>query len=317
MAPLLILVILGISILLGPAAFILLWLVRRRTGEESLGLLALSVLGLCLIMLGNGASLVLEGFLGISDARLSFIALNWVFLSTVASAGFFARFACSCVGAPVTSALRALFWAFTVAFFFLVISLPIFIGRDFDMSRGYLASTCYGTIVQAWASVLVLRRRSRIPPIYGKALPGLIAGLMVLGLASVANDALKLGELLGGAMFPFSPFFFILVSGSAIAFCVRELLDATAAGSSAPGPASGPARGPADGLGALELSAREKEVLPLMLEGLSNEDIAERLFISPHTVKNHVTSIFRKARVANRYELLARAGGEAGRGNGR
>jgi DNA-binding NarL/FixJ family response regulator len=43
-----------------------------------------------------------------------------------------------------------------------------------------------------------------------------------------------------------------------------------------------------------ELSPREREVLALMAEGLSNEGICERLFLTPKTVETHVTSIFRK-----------------------
>jgi len=43
-----------------------------------------------------------------------------------------------------------------------------------------------------------------------------------------------------------------------------------------------------------ELSAREREVLALMAEGLSNRGICDRLFLSPKTVETHVTSIFAK-----------------------
>jgi DNA-binding NarL/FixJ family response regulator len=56
----------------------------------------------------------------------------------------------------------------------------------------------------------------------------------------------------------------------------------------------------------LDLTDRESEIVPLIVEGLSNEAIASRLFISPHTVKNHVTSIFRKSGATNRFELLKR-----------
>ena len=47
------------------------------------------------------------------------------------------------------------------------------------------------------------------------------------------------------------------------------------------------------GHGALEhLTAREREVLTLMAEGRSNKAIAERLYVSEHTVEKHVKSIF-------------------------
>lgn len=52
------------------------------------------------------------------------------------------------------------------------------------------------------------------------------------------------------------------------------------------------------------LSPRETEILGLILEGKSNRDMEESLFISYHTVKNHVYSIYRKMGVKSRFELL-------------
>lgn len=55
------------------------------------------------------------------------------------------------------------------------------------------------------------------------------------------------------------------------------------------------------------LTEREQEVLALLVEGLSNADIAERLVISVATVKFHVRGILAKLGVANRAEAVALA----------
>ena len=56
-----------------------------------------------------------------------------------------------------------------------------------------------------------------------------------------------------------------------------------------------------------ELSAREREVLALVAQGLSDTQIAERLVISPHTVHRHVANILAKLRMPNRAAAAARA----------
>jgi DNA-binding NarL/FixJ family response regulator len=50
------------------------------------------------------------------------------------------------------------------------------------------------------------------------------------------------------------------------------------------------------------LTRREYEVLTLIAEGLNNREIAEKLFISEKTVKNHVSNIFKKIEVADRVQ---------------
>lgn len=46
------------------------------------------------------------------------------------------------------------------------------------------------------------------------------------------------------------------------------------------------------------------EVIELLNAGLSNPQIAEKLFISENTVKRHINSIFKKTGTANRHEVL-------------
>ncbi|PLR87094.1 response regulator [Bacillus sp. V33-4] len=52
------------------------------------------------------------------------------------------------------------------------------------------------------------------------------------------------------------------------------------------------------------LTEREKEVLLCLVEGLSNKEIAQRLFISDKTVKIHVSKIFKKLNVKSRSQVV-------------
>jgi NarL family two-component system response regulator LiaR len=54
----------------------------------------------------------------------------------------------------------------------------------------------------------------------------------------------------------------------------------------------------------LSLSKRELEVLQLMADGLSNQEIAERLFVSLNTIKTHSAQIFEKMEVKRRTQAV-------------
>ena len=56
-----------------------------------------------------------------------------------------------------------------------------------------------------------------------------------------------------------------------------------------------------------DLTAREREILDVVAEGLDNHEIAARLDISEKTVRNHVSMIFSKLQIKNRAQAVALA----------
>jgi DNA-binding NarL/FixJ family response regulator len=83
---------------------------------------------------------------------------------------------------------------------------------------------------------------------------------------------------------------------------LRALQPAALAPVGTGGPAAPGAAGPPDGL-----SPREVQILVLAARGLSNREIGGELFISEHTAANHIRSILRKTRCANRTEAASYA----------
>ena len=80
---------------------------------------------------------------------------------------------------------------------------------------------------------------------------------------------------------------------------VQERLVAAVISQPAAADPSGPGRKPPDGL-----TAREAEVLTLLASGLSNTDIAQRLYLSNATVKTHINRIFAKTGARDRAQAV-------------
>lgn len=64
---------------------------------------------------------------------------------------------------------------------------------------------------------------------------------------------------------------------------------------------------PQSGQGDAQLSDREREILDLIASGATNREIAKRVHLSPYTVKEHTSALYKKLSVRNRAEAVQRA----------
>jgi two-component system, NarL family, response regulator LiaR len=123
--------------------------------------------------------------------------------------------------------------------------------------------------------------------------------IQIIALTSFGDDHLVQGALQAGAI----GYLMKNISGGELAQAIRSAyagrMTLSHEATQALMHSANPVAGPGD-----VLSEREREVLTLMVEGLSNAEIADRLIISPSTVKYHTGNIFNKLGVDNRVEAV-------------
>jgi DNA-binding CsgD family transcriptional regulator len=292
-----ILVLSLLAFLSAPAAFVLLWILNRQTGDRAVRELTYAMLGNAFILLGNLLTAMAEGSAHPLPYGVYVLLLDEVTLASIMVGAFVCRFAHTATQTPVTPALRVSFWSWAFVLHALALSaavLPRAGVEGRDVTNAFVVTTLGGLIMQVYATALIAAGRKRIPS--GFFLPHLsryVLFLLPLGLFAAASDVFQFGRRLGGEAIPFSPFFSTLINGFITVVISRRL----ASGNLPPSALSASSE-------VFGLTVRESEILPLLLEGASNEEIGERLHISPHTVKNHVTVIFRKTGAESRFDLL-------------
>lgn len=137
------------------------------------------------------------------------------------------------------------------------------------------------------------------------------ANVRVLALTTFADDASVLGALRAGARGyltkdssaeDIQSAIFSVAAGQAILdpAVQHHVVAALAADEVQPAESTDPAL--PDGL-----TPREAEILILIADGLTNNEIAERLVISPTTVKSHINHLFAKARLRDRVQAVTYA----------
>ena len=284
-----------VAFITAPAAFILLRILYRQTADRSVHELSFAILALAFMLLGNFVDTLASNW---SPKPVPFeffvLLLNECTVTSIALAAFLGRFAHAATQKPVTPVLLFVFWSWAFVHQTLVLAVALLPGPK-DVTNAFVVGAIVNFIVQLYITIVVVANRKRIPSdFFIPHLPRYILSLVPLGLLAVASDVFRFGQRLGGGSgIPFTPFFCILINGALIARVSRML--ASKGRKASPGGAA---------VAQFRLTLRESEILPFLLDGASNEEIGGKLHISPHTVKNHVTDIYRKTGAESRFDLL-------------
>lgn len=132
----------------------------------------------------------------------------------------------------------------------------------------------------------------------GRAMAGGASGYVVhgalgpRGIVAALRTCVAGGTVVAGIAVPWSP--------------VEAAVEAAHGSGSAPGHGSGSEGGAGDRSIRRRLTEREREVMEVIAQGLTNREIARRLFVTEKTVKNYVNTVFGKLGVTSRGEAIAR-----------
>lgn len=154
-----------------------------------------------------------------------------------------------------------------------------------------------GIQVYAMVVVLVFFRRitdRRLRSIVQSVL--LAAAIMLVGTAAQLIAASESRELAFLSRYPLAQVvFFLVIVGLLLFYALRYLFQ--------PEPLAG-FEISEDVVRRFAISPREREIITMIVHGLPNRAIGEKLFISSTTVKNHIYHIYRKTGVANKIQLI-------------
>lgn len=238
------------------------------------------------------------------------LILFGLFASNVGVEYAFALLSFHTAKSSLPSRVKNVFLATTITAVAFMLSLLVlfkggFLQGDFATRTAFTTITVYASSWQIYCILFLLRHMKAIEPV--TKLPVLIAAAIVSVLAplSVVSELLQYGIDFHIPV-AFSPVKFLFMNVLIIYFTRNYFTKEKAVtGLSSEPPADEQTEAFLRCLSSeYNITGRELEILLLVIDGNTNQEIGNQLFISPNTVKNHISNIYRKLEVRNRYELI-------------
>lgn len=187
-------------------------------------------------------------------------------------------------------------WLYFLVISVLILSSVLFLLEDYDLARAVVNSSLtifvvYSMLLTFFSKPsLLIRHREQQERLAAKII------LLFFGLYLMAGYVNNRFQLTSTSLFE-GP---VLISLIFIFLAISKLTDdIQRLGLFAQKPSDMSKR-----LEILQISPREKDVARLLLQGITYNEISEKLFISLPTVKSHVTNIYKKLGVKNKVELM-------------
>lgn len=294
-------------------------LMQQRPGGQSVRMLRV-LLCLTIIVACNGADFYARSFAGVSDSRVAFITMNLLSIVTLVSIAILFLSIEDVTRLKFNGAARAAFWIQSICTYLACMTFSLFTpAGSIDASAGYFISAIDTVACLLVAAIIVIARFSSVDSGIRPYLKFLVSLSLVWIAVDAASEAGHLFRWFGFPRMAMSPYFLVIISVLAISRSMK-LFNESAAGKTTQALTETPFnQAPASRSASVSdvdprwaLSARELDVLGLLVRGLENTEISETLFISTHTVKNHISNIYRKAGAKNRLDLI-RILGSSGR----
>jgi len=244
----------------------------------------------------------------VEDFALYFVVWNLSFLALTAVAYFAVKTALLAVASVLTRPIQVIFYAGTALAYIATLFIALqgksdlffpYIGGTYSATSLYLFSTLVVSLI------VVLRRRHFLAEEDRKTLLRFLRMFLPLGLVFLADQVLRttnLRDLPWPPLLPLAPLALYSFVTAELVLRMRQISAETALSASEISYEK-LALSVAEACESSPLTPRERKVLVAVLKGQANADIARDLDISPHTVKNHVYSIFQKTGAGSRKEL--------------
>jgi DNA-binding CsgD family transcriptional regulator len=241
------------------------------------------------------------------DFALYFVVWNLSFLVLTAVAYFAVKTALQAVGSVLTRSIKVSLYAGTSLAY--VVTLLIALRGKSDLFFPYIGGTYSATSLYlfsmlALALSIVVRRRRFLATEDRKTLVRFLRMFLPLGVVFLADQVLRTTafRVSWPPLLPLAPLALYSFVTAEILVRMRQLRAETALSASEIS-YENLAVSIAEACESSPLTPRERRVLVAVLKGQGNAAIARDLDISPHTVKNHVYSIFQKTGAGSRKEL--------------
>lgn len=290
----------------GSAAVALLY-AAQKTRPSVLGtLFARTFLVMVLLVVFNGLEFFFKFAFELEDDRVLFLIMNTVYILILALSGMVLTIARTLVGKEVTNTQKRGFLVGCMIIYTFGIARVLGVG---DQNAGVSIDNKYGFFISAlfvlscilFAIATVVIYRKSIQERWKSATFRFLIQLALLTGYALGNETGFWEVRFGIPRTAMSPFALITASLFAIPRTISILTEPRVRANGEP--TGGTSHEPRIPL-AWDLSDREKEVLLLLISGLDNSAIGEKLFISRNTVKNHAYNIYRKTGAKNRTELV-------------